>query len=84
MSEQPLSRGAAEQPTLSPRDALRFILMRYDTDAGMAPGVWEVCKSLQAHLSWLQHINRARARDRAVTHIRQQGGTVSHSHANGE
>jgi hypothetical protein len=30
-----------EQPTLAPRDGLRFILIRYDTDAGMAPGVWE-------------------------------------------
>jgi hypothetical protein len=31
-----------QQPTLSPRDGLRFILIRYDTDAGLAPGVWEV------------------------------------------
>ena len=52
-----------EQPALTPRDALRFILIRYDTDAGMAPGVWEVAEELQRHLAWLQHINGARERD---------------------
>ena len=61
----------SEQPTLTPRDGLRFILIRYDTDAGLAPGVWEVCKAIQAHLSWLQHINRARERDRARVHLSQ-------------
>ena len=62
----------SDQPTLSPRDGLKFILIRYDTEAGMAPGVWEVAKALQAHLSWLQHINRARERDRARAHLSQQ------------
>ena len=62
----------SEQPILTPRDALRFILIRYDTEAGMAPGVWEVAKALQRHLSWLQHINRARERDRAWVHLSQQ------------
>jgi hypothetical protein len=56
---------SGEQPTLSPRDALRFILQRYDTDAGMAPGVWETVKQIQRHLAWLQHVNRARERDAA-------------------
>jgi hypothetical protein len=55
----------SEQPSLSPRDALRFILIRYDYDAGMAPGVWAVVLKLQEHLSWVQHINRAREKDRA-------------------
>jgi hypothetical protein len=55
----------SEQPILSPRDALRFILLRYDTDAGMAPGVWETVKQIQRHLAWLQHVNRARERDAA-------------------
>ena len=53
-----------EQPQLSPRDALRFILCRYDHGA-MAPGVFGVAKGLQRHLAWLQHINRARERDAA-------------------
>jgi hypothetical protein len=65
----------SEQPTLSPRDALRFILIRYDHGA-MAPGVFQVAKGLQQHLAWLQHINRARERDRARTQTHQQGGTV--------
>jgi hypothetical protein len=56
---------SGEQPTPSPSDALRFILIRYDTDAGMAQGVWEVVKQIQAHLSWLQHVNQARERDAA-------------------
>jgi hypothetical protein len=59
----------SEQPSLSPRDALQFILMRYDSDAGMAPGVWAVVLKLQEHLSWLQHINRARERDHARVHL---------------
>jgi hypothetical protein len=52
-----------EQPTLSPRAGLRFILIRYDTDAGMAPGVWETVKQIQRHLAWIQHVNQARERD---------------------
>jgi hypothetical protein len=59
-----------EQPTLSPRDGLRFILIRYD-HGPMAPGVWQVAKELQRHLSWLQHINSARERDRARVHLSQ-------------
>jgi hypothetical protein len=57
----------SQQPILSPRDSLRFILLRYDTDAGMAQGV---VKQIQQHLSWLQHVNRARERDaaRALPH----------------
>jgi hypothetical protein len=54
-----------EQPTLSPRAGLRFILIRYDTDAGMAPGIWEVVKKIERHLAWIQHVNRARERDAA-------------------
>jgi hypothetical protein len=34
----------SEQPTLSPRDGLRFILIRYDHGA-MAPGVFAVAKN---------------------------------------
>jgi len=60
-----------EQPQLTPRDALRFILFRYDYGA-MAPGVYAVAKELQRHLSWLQHINRARERDRARAQLSQQ------------
>jgi hypothetical protein len=45
-----------DQPALTPRAALLFITARYDTDAGMAPGVWSVVKELQQHLSWLQHV----------------------------
>ncbi len=48
-----------EQPTISPRDGLRFILARYDYGA-MAPGVFEVAKNLQRHLAWLQHVRDAR------------------------
>jgi hypothetical protein len=55
----------SDQPVLSSRDGLRFILMRYDTDAGMAQGVWQVVKQIQKHLAWIQHLNRARARDAA-------------------
>jgi hypothetical protein len=62
----------SEQPILTPRDGLKFILIRYDTDAGMAQGVWEVVKDIQRHLSWLQYINRARERDRARVHLSQQ------------
>jgi hypothetical protein len=71
----------SDQPLLSPRDGLRFILIRYDTDAGMAPGVWEVAKELQRHLSWLQHINRAHERDRARVHLSQiqQAERLQHS-----
>jgi hypothetical protein len=54
----------SEQPTLTPRDALRFILVRYDHGA-MAPGVFAIAKELQRHLSWIQHVNRARERDAA-------------------
>jgi len=61
----------SEQPILTPRDALRFILIRYDHGA-TAPGVFAVAKELQRHLSWLQHINRARERDRAWVHLSQQ------------
>ena len=61
----------SEQPILTPRDALRFILIRYDHGA-MAPGVFAVAKELQRHLGWLQHINRARERDRARVHLSQQ------------
>jgi hypothetical protein len=60
----------SEQPTLSPRDGLRFILIRYDHGA-MALGVFAVAKELQRHLSWLQHINRARARDAARARLNQ-------------
>jgi hypothetical protein len=60
-----------EQPTIPPRDGLQFILIRYDCGA-MAPGVWQVAKELQRHLSWLQHINRARVRDAARVHLSQQ------------
>ena len=59
----------SEQPTLTPRDALRFILIHH---GAMAPGVFQVAKELQRHLSWLQHINRARERDRARVHLGQQ------------
>jgi hypothetical protein len=38
----------SEQPILTPRDGLRFILIRYDTDAGMAQGVWEVVQGHSA------------------------------------
>ena len=62
----------SEQPILTPRDGLRFILIRYDTDAGMAQGVWEVVKDIQRHLAWRQHINRARECDRARAHLRQE------------
>jgi hypothetical protein len=71
----------SEQPTLSRCDALRFILIRYDTDAGMAPGVWEVVKGIQLHLSWMQHVNAARERDRARAHLRQQTERLPLSHA---
>jgi hypothetical protein len=60
----------SEQPTLSARDGLRFILIRYDYGA-MAPSVFGVSKELQRHLAWLQHINRARQRDRARVHLSQ-------------
>jgi hypothetical protein len=69
----------SEQPTLSPRDGLRFILIRYDHGA-MAPGVWQVAKELQRHLSWLQHINRARERDRARVHLGLLGKPNGPSH----
>ena len=52
----------SEQPQLTPRDALKFILFRYEHGA-MAPGVFKVAKEIQRHLSWLQHVNRARLRD---------------------
>jgi hypothetical protein len=54
----------SEQPVLSPRDGLRFILVRYDHGA-MAPGVWQVAKALQSHLAWAKHVQAARLRDRA-------------------
>jgi hypothetical protein len=62
----------SDQPILSPRDSLRFILIRYDSDGGMPPGVWKVVEELHRHLSWLQHINRARERDRAWVQLSQQ------------
>jgi hypothetical protein len=55
----------SEQPILSPRDALRFILQRYDTNAGLPQGVWQVVKQIQRHLAWKQHVNLERERDRA-------------------
>jgi hypothetical protein len=58
----------SEQPTLTPRDALRFILFRYDHGA-MAPGVFAVAKELQRHLSSIQHVNRARERDAAQARL---------------
>jgi hypothetical protein len=61
----------SEQPILSPRAALRFILIRYDTDAGLAPGAWAIVKALQTDLSWLRH-RRACARDAARVHLNQQ------------
>ena len=67
----------SEQPTLSPREGLRFILIRYDYGA-MAPGVFQVAKELQRHLSWLQHINWARERDRARVHLGQQTERPQH------
>jgi hypothetical protein len=69
----------SEQPTLTPRDALRFILIRYDHGA-MAPGVFAVAKELQRHLAWLQHINRARERDRARDHLSQNKPTERPQH----
>ena len=69
----------SEQPTLTPRDALRFILIRYDHGA-MAPGVFAVAKELQRHLAWLQHINRARERDRARVHLSQMQQTERPQH----
>jgi hypothetical protein len=70
----------SEQPTLSPRDGLRFILIRYDHGA-MAPGVWQVAKELQRHLSWLQHINRAREKDRARTAIARNTQPLDKPHS---
>jgi hypothetical protein len=67
----------SEQPTLTPRDALRFIHIRYDHGA-MAPGVFAVAKELQRHLAWLQHVNRARERDRARVHLGQQTERPQH------
>ena len=64
MTEQP--------PPLPPRAALQFILMRYDSDAGMAPGVWAVVLELQRRIAWLEHIQRARLRDRSQAHLGQQ------------
>jgi hypothetical protein len=64
--------GMSRQPFISPRVGVRLILARYDTDAGMAQGVWEVVKQIQRHLAWLQHINRARERDRARVHLSHQ------------
>jgi hypothetical protein len=72
----------SEQPILSPRDGLRFILIRYDTDAGMAPGVWEVVKDIQLHLSWMQHVKAARVRDGARAHLSQEAERLPLSHAN--
>jgi len=69
----------SEQPTLTPRDALRFILIRYDHGA-MAPGVFAVAKELQRHLSWLQHVNKARVRDRARVHLSQNKPTERPQH----
>ena len=69
----------SEQPTLTPRDALRFILIRYDHGA-MAPGVFAVAKELQRHLSWLQHVNKARVRDRARLHLSQMQQTERPQH----
>jgi hypothetical protein len=68
MTEQP--------PPLPPQAALQFILMRYDHDAGMAPGVWAVVLELQRHLSWLEHIQRARLRDRAQAQLGRQDRTA--------
>jgi hypothetical protein len=59
-----------------PRDALRFILIRYDHGA-VAPGVFDVVKLLQTHLAWLEHIRRARERDRAATALRKGGGRAA-------
>ena len=69
----------SEQPTLTPRDALRFILIRYDHGA-MAPSVFAVAKELQRHLSWLQHVNKARVRDRARLHLSQMQQTERPQH----
>jgi hypothetical protein len=67
----------SEQPVLSPRDGRRFILIRYDHGA-MAPGVFQVAKEFQRHLSWLQHVNRARMRDVPTpTAVVQQHGANS-------
>jgi hypothetical protein len=70
----------SEQPILTLRDALRFILIRYDHGA-MAPGVFAVAKERQRHLSWLQHINRARERDTALgsTSVSRLNGLSSHA-----
>jgi hypothetical protein len=69
----------SEQPLISPRDGLRFILSRYDHGA-MAPGVWRVAKELQRHLSWLQHVNRARMRDvpTPTAVVQQHGANSTH------
>jgi hypothetical protein len=70
----------SDQPSLTPRDALRFIQIRYD-DGAMAPGVFAVARELQQHLSWLQHINRARERDRARVHLSRYQAERPPSHA---
>ena len=59
------------QPIISPRLGLLLIRARYD-DGAMAAGVWEVAKALQSHLAWVEHIQRARLRDRSQAHLGQQ------------
>jgi hypothetical protein len=58
----------SDQPTLTPRDALKFISYRYDSGA-LAPGVFEAVKLLQIHLAWIQKVNQARERDRAAVRL---------------
>jgi hypothetical protein len=57
-----------QQPVLSQRDGLQFILMRYDTCEGMAPGVWQVVKDMQRHQAWLQHVHDAKLKHSNTQH----------------
>jgi hypothetical protein len=46
-----------EQPTVRPRAMLAILLARYDHGA-VPDGVWQTIKSLQEHVSWLEHVAR--------------------------
>ena len=61
-----------EQPALTPRDALRVILIRYDTDAGMAPGVWESRQRTSAPPGVAPTHQRGAERDRARVHLSRE------------
>jgi hypothetical protein len=71
----------SEQPQLTPRDALRFILIRYDHGA-MAPGVFEVAKELQRHLCFNTSIGRASVTAPESTSVKYKAQRLEH-HANG-